>query len=377
MADDSDLYSMLMGDEPTAQEKALAMAQALRGQRRQADVQQQYGLLGQLSGDKVLGGVGKSLLGAAQGGYERADSGQKQLSQVAETRLQRALQAQQMAQQKAQHDAQLGEQTTYHAGELDLKRRALDQGQWTPFNGKDGEVLEVNHRTGQTRLLGQASPEQMTRGGAGGVQQEREWMKLVDKLDPTKGENLQNQKRINAAGRLKQLFQDPAGGAEAVRNLDQREMEELAMGMQNLVSPGGHSAGEVAGLVPHSIVGNGQKTLEWLLNEPRGANQQAFVQKMAHTVDREEAAARDSLRKSQYAVLPGFSNLSKADRKRFEGVLRGQNLDPSNLDDSLVFRGAPQGGGERQVVKKQHNRALGKTRVTYADGTTEVLDGLQ
>jgi hypothetical protein len=343
MADNPDLYSLVMDDEPTAQEHAAALAAAIRQQKQKADLQQQYGLLGQFTGDRVLSGVGKSLMGAADQGYGQAQAASQQMAQVGEKRLQRKTEAQHYADQLGMEREQLANTERHQTVQEGLTRRAQDMGNYSYFNGKDGQVLKFNHKTGQTEVMGQATPEQMAAGRGGGTQAEREWMKLSERLDPTKGENLANQKRINAAVRLEQLFKDPEAGAKAVRNLDGREMEELAMGMQNLISPGGHSAGEVAGLIPHTIMGNGQKTLEWLLNEPRGANQQAFVQKMAHTTEREKAAAMESLHSSQYGVLPAFSNLSKADRTRFEGILRGRGLDPAALDDSLVYKGG-QGG---------------------------------
>lgn len=68
MADD--IYSLLMEkDEPTATQKAAALAQALRGQRGAAG-------LALLTGDKVLGNFGQALLqGAGQGEGRLAEAG--------------------------------------------------------------------------------------------------------------------------------------------------------------------------------------------------------------------------------------------------------------------------------------------------------------
>lgn len=84
---DADFYSLMMGDEPTAQEQSKAMVAALRGQKRQADIQQQFGILGQFSGDRVLGQAGKSLLSAADQGYGRAQQGEEQLARAPGLRL--------------------------------------------------------------------------------------------------------------------------------------------------------------------------------------------------------------------------------------------------------------------------------------------------
>lgn len=92
-----DWYGLAMADEPSAAEQAKALSAALRGQR---DV----GQLAMLTGDKMLGGFGQSLVGDAQ-------KQEAQAAELAGTRLHRALQAQQMAQ--AEHrlniqDAMLG-----------------------------------------------------------------------------------------------------------------------------------------------------------------------------------------------------------------------------------------------------------------------------
>lgn len=60
---DEDIFALLTGDGPTAQERALAMAQKLRGQRA-------LGQLGILSGDPVLAQVGQAQLAEAGQGRE-------------------------------------------------------------------------------------------------------------------------------------------------------------------------------------------------------------------------------------------------------------------------------------------------------------------
>jgi len=71
-------------------------------------------------------------------------------------------------------------------------------------------------------------------------------------------------------------------------NLDQRETEELAIGLNSILSGSNQSAQEqVKSLVPKSIIGNVQKLKEWLVNEPQGLNQQKFVQRMYNDVKRE------------------------------------------------------------------------------------------
>lgn len=59
--DETDLLALLSGEDPSAQEKAAAMAQALRRQRA-------AGNLGLLTGDRVLSGFGQAQLQGAQAG---------------------------------------------------------------------------------------------------------------------------------------------------------------------------------------------------------------------------------------------------------------------------------------------------------------------
>lgn len=105
-----ELVSMLFADEESGQEKAMSLANALRGE-------QQMGMLGLLSGDKVLSNVGNSLLQGA--GRKEAAIGEV-AGQRRQGVLQRALAAQQaksgMEHLGAQQAGQM-EQTKFKAGE--------------------------------------------------------------------------------------------------------------------------------------------------------------------------------------------------------------------------------------------------------------------
>lgn len=82
---DEEIFALLTGDEPTAQEKAAALAASLRRQRG-------MGVLGVLSGDPTLTRVGQAQLAAAGQGREAiAEAGKAQLG------LRRSLEAQRAA----------------------------------------------------------------------------------------------------------------------------------------------------------------------------------------------------------------------------------------------------------------------------------------
>jgi hypothetical protein len=107
------------------------------------------------------------------------------------------------------------------------------------------------------------------------------------------------------------------------------------------------------------------------------------------------------------AMLPSAGDSAERARAKVEGIKRmlatkkaaqfsalkaaGYNTGSLTPEVAPVKSGAPsQAGGNvdlaapvkpaadaRQVVKKQVNRATKQTRLTYADGTTEVVDGIQ
>lgn len=128
----ADLASLLLADEDDAPAKAAAYAQALRGQ-------QQLGTLGLLTGDKVLGNVGQSLLAGAGRGEAELGDFTKQRKGAA---LQRALAAQQAAAQKEREAASEGAQMDrlrYSSGE-EMRRLRLSLGAQERARGAAAEA---------------------------------------------------------------------------------------------------------------------------------------------------------------------------------------------------------------------------------------------
>jgi hypothetical protein len=79
----------------------------------------------------------------------------------------------------------------------------------------------------------------------------------------------------------------------------------------------------------------------------------------------DSSVAREALQKMS-AILEGKAGA-------YADALKAEGYKPEAVD-------ALSGGGNRGAktpVSKQVNRALGKTRITFSDGTTEVLDGIQ
>lgn len=113
---------------------------------------------------------------------------------------------------------------------------------------------------------------------------------------PTRGgQDYQKQKQImSSADRVKALT---AQGESQPGGLDNRQIHEVAIAAANLVSGGtGAAQATVESLVPHSYSGSAAGIEEWLSGNPKGAEQQEFVKRMAETADREKHLATEKVR---------------------------------------------------------------------------------
>lgn len=143
-------------------------------------------------------------------------------------------------------------------------------------------------------------------------------------MDPNKargGNMALNQKRIDNADRVQALL------AQVHGNPDPRQMEELAISTQALLSSTGSPAAEqVKALIPKTAMGNVNAFREWLTNDPTGTGQQEFVKRMAETVDREKEVAQGQVQKAQRAHLPRFSKYKELDPEGYSAQLSGYGL---------------------------------------------------
>ncbi|MGZ3770058.1 MAG: hypothetical protein ACXVCP_00400 [Bdellovibrio sp.] len=135
-----------------------------------------------------------------------------------------------------------------------------------------------------------------------------------------------------SAQKLEQLTaQHPDG------NLDPRQMEEYALGLANMVSNGsGAARSQVEALVPHTFWGKAQSVKEWLLNNPQGAEQQAFVKRMSETVQREKELAQTQLNQIRESRLTSHKAYSKADPEGFKSQLLSYGMNPDDYDQNLL-----------------------------------------
>jgi hypothetical protein len=171
------------------------------------------------------------------------------------------------------------------------------------------------------------------------LQNEKDFSKMSDSLDPNKGragEFGKNQGRINSATRIEALITDSGGN---LRNLDQRQIEELAIGTNSLLSGSSSPAvSQVKALVPHTIWGDVKKMQEWLTNNPTGTDQLAFVKRMAETVAREKEVAISAIKKVQISRLAQFNHLKEKDPKQYQNVLSSWGLSEDEINDKGQYK---------------------------------------
>lgn len=150
---------------------------------------------------------------------------------------------------------------------------------------------------------------------------------LGDSLDPSK-------QRAGAFGVSKQAFDraerlESLGKAFPDGNLRRQEIEEIAIGLNAMLSGSNTGAQEqVKSLMPDTIRGNVQKTIEWLTNNPTGAQQQAIVNRMMSSVAREKATAADQIKRTQFQRIGRYADLEKSNPDGFANTLQSQGIDP-------------------------------------------------
>lgn len=184
----------------------------------------------------------------------------------------------------------------------------------------------------------------------------KRFTQLGEALDPSKA-------RSGAFGTSKQVYDraerlQTLAGAYKDNNLDSRQVEELAIGLNSMLSGSNvGAASQVEKLVPKSIMGDTQKLKEWLTNDPKGTNQQEFVKRMLGSIDREKSTAADQIKRTQFERIARYSDLEKADKDEFYNVLQSAGVDPAEYEAHRkggykrmsAVQGA-EGGGEKHAA---------------------------
>lgn len=117
-------------------------------------------------------------------------------------------------------------------------------------------------------------------------------------------------------------------------NLDSRQTEELALGLANMLSgSSGAARSQVEALVPHTLLGKMKNVKEWIMNNPYGAEQQAFVNRMLETVHRERDVATQQMNDIRARRIPFHAELQKKlGPERWNALLKSDpEFDPANV----------------------------------------------
>lgn len=109
-------------------------------------------------------------------------------------------------------------------------------------------------------------------------------------------------------------------------NLDLRQITEVARNLDSMLSSGQATISGMKKLIPETSLGSASKIAEWISNQPKGANQGAFVNRMLDTVKREKELAAEQIKRTQGKVLSGYTDLKKKDPNRWEEVMQAHEL---------------------------------------------------
>jgi hypothetical protein len=213
-----------------------------------------------------------------------------------------------------------------------------------------------------TKQLSEARTE-AAKGSAEAKKEKELGKKIVDfqkALDPTQarsGEFAKLYANLTQGERLKALTSKGAQGL----NLNPQEMEEFALGLGRLISGAGASSrAQIEALVPKSLRGKTSEIMQWVTNNPTGTEQQAFVQRMLGTVEREQGIAKDQLQKTIIKRSKAFEDVKKSNPEKYDEI----------LNESISSLGIKSEAPKKEESKESSNEVK---RVTK-DGRIAIFD---
>jgi hypothetical protein len=135
---------------------------------------------------------------------------------------------------------------------------------------------------------------------------------------------------VSAADKLLTLGKQ---GAKQPGGLDSRQIEEAAVASAALVGGGnGPAQSTVQALVPHNMASSAAGIKEWLMSEPQGADQQAFVARMMETAEREKQLATEKIKGIKGSVLQKYAHLKDRDPSRWADTMAYHFGDDAKFD---------------------------------------------
>lgn len=192
-------------------------------------------------------------------------------------------------------------------GESNRQARSDDKQDQRDFMSQQGEA-------NRGLRMDLAKMGAQTKGDAKGAKldstDEKALTNIDKEMDPERSSSRTGLGKLNstadASDRLSQLHQQ---SLSQKGGLDKRQIEEMAVASGNLVSGGSGSAlAIVQAMVPHTSGNVSADIQEWLTNDPTGTNQQAFVDRMAETAQREGHLAKEKIKATQSRIMNGIGN---------------------------------------------------------------------
>lgn len=124
---------------------------------------------------------------------------------------------------------------------------------------------------------------------------------------------------------------DQMVGSADPNNLDNRQIGELARNLDAMLSSGQATIGGMKKLIPETSLGSAAKIEEWLLNQPKGAQQGEFVKRMMDTVHRERDLAGQQIKQTQGKIFGSYKDLQKKHPEKYQELLESHGLVPDDL----------------------------------------------
>lgn len=345
---DPDIVALLGGDpgNPVA-----SLADAFRKKRA-------LGVLGMATGDPAMASLGKELTGESQHGVTNAV--QAQHLGIQQQQLQDMMRHRLVGEDLGQQRVDQGDE------KIDAMNKALAlRGvRYNPNSGTFENIAGLARPPRRSLLpgaTGASAPAPMPTPQPGGAPaqatgpsvappevlgkwQDQALKALGADFNPSSGragEFGKNQARVNAAKRLLALGQDEHG---APRDLTPQQMPELAQGLASLISGGGAGAqSQIEHLTPQSMRGDWAKIAQWVTNEPHGTGQQAFVQNMLETAQREAQVAQQGIDQVRGQLGAKHQRILQAAPQASRKVLQGfgWDLGPDGLPVQMQAKPPP------------------------------------
>lgn len=260
--------------DPTDQERQAALAAALRRQ-------QTLGVVGQLTGDDVLGRVGTGLIQSAEKGQEDATAERQH-------RLTLALNAQKDREQRDYQQQQLG---------MEGKRLAIESSRANQENVQPVQTAQglfgLDRRTGKLTPLQAPGGDQLTAPPkASTLEKPGDEQKALDEMlkhvGAVRGNPVivKNKERIQGFQRLRTLGEDDNGQP---RELGKGQYREFNTALATAIAPGSPGEHQIDELAQRTLGMDWAAAKSYISQHPEAAGVKEFVRLGLETARREEA----------------------------------------------------------------------------------------